>query len=57
MRDETEWVETVNYGWNSLAGTNEATILNAFENCKQGTSFDDYGDGTTSSRVLNALGV
>ena len=57
LRDETEWVETVNYGWNSLAGTNEATILNAFENCKQGTPFDDYGDGTTSSRVLNALGV
>ena len=35
LREETEWVETVNYGWNSLAGTNEATILNAFENCKQ----------------------
>ena len=30
LRDETEWVETVEIGWNNLAGTQTANILEAF---------------------------
>ena len=29
LRDETEWVETVELGWNRLAGTDEAAIVEA----------------------------
>lgn len=32
MRDETEWVETVQSGANTLAGTFEAAIVAAFQN-------------------------
>ena len=31
LRDETEWVETVEIGWNNLAGTQTANILEAFQ--------------------------
>jgi UDP-GlcNAc3NAcA epimerase len=29
LRDETEWVETVRHGWNTIAGTDTDTILQA----------------------------
>ena len=31
LRDETEWVETVEIGWNNLAGTQTTNILEAFQ--------------------------
>jgi len=31
MRDETEWVETVEVGWNCLTGADEGKILEAVE--------------------------
>ena len=55
LRDETEWVETIHYGWNSLAGSNQDKILHAFENCGQGSPFDDYGDGSTSTKIVDTL--
>jgi len=29
LRDDTEWVETVESGWNRLAGADTRTIINA----------------------------
>jgi len=35
MRDETEWIETVESGWNQVAGTTTEGITSAFENVLQ----------------------
>ena len=34
LRDETEWIETVNLGWNRLVGSNVEKILEAVRDLK-----------------------
>lgn len=43
LREETEWVETVRYGWNTLVGANKDKILEALDNIKEGeyVNFDE----------------
>ncbi len=43
LRDETEWIETVNLGWNRLVGSNVEKILEAVRDLKFGTdvNFDN----------------
>jgi len=43
LRDETEWVETVNLGWNRLVGSDVEKILEAVRDLKFGTdvNFDN----------------
>jgi UDP-N-acetylglucosamine 2-epimerase len=43
LRDETEWIETVNLGWNRLVGSNVEKILEAVRDLKFGVdvSFDN----------------
>lgn len=58
LRNETEWVETVESGWNVLAGTNEEKIINfalygAQE--RQEPPRDVYGSGNAAGKVANAL--
>lgn len=36
LRDETEWVETVDLGWNTLVGADRDKIFNAINNVKKG---------------------
>jgi UDP-GlcNAc3NAcA epimerase len=56
LRDQTEWVETVNSGWNVLTGANKAEILNAFSNLKTPSSYPAlYGTGNTGVRILEHL--
>jgi UDP-GlcNAc3NAcA epimerase len=58
LRNETEWVELVNAGYNQLAGTSPTAILNAVENAleKKG-SFNEafYGDGHAAECIVSAL--
>jgi UDP-GlcNAc3NAcA epimerase len=56
LRDETEWVETINSGWNSLTGVSESKILKCFENLTIPNEFIKlYGDGGSSKRIINNL--
>jgi len=59
MRDETEWVETVNSGANLLAGASHAGILEAFERVMNRTRaiIDTlpYGDGNAAGKIVDLL--
>jgi UDP-N-acetylglucosamine 2-epimerase len=56
LRGETEWIETVECGWNTLAGADTAAILTALRNIRRPKSHPPlYGDGNSVARLLAAL--
>ena len=55
-RYETEWIETVEQGWNTLAGADNQLILEAFSRVKpEQTKKDVYGSGDSSAKILNLI--
>lgn len=56
MRDETEWVETVECGWNVVVGTDKNKILDNIRNFKP-TSMQQaiFGDGNAAQKILNII--
>lgn len=55
MRNETEWVETVKSGWNTLAGVDPRRIVEAAQKASKGKSSADFGDGTASTKILRII--
>jgi UDP-GlcNAc3NAcA epimerase len=58
LRDETEWVELVDGGYNVLAGADSGRILNAFHSMKDsGPDWSPrlYGDGRSGERIVRVL--
>lgn len=56
MRDETEWVETVDVGWNRLTGADEEKILEAVERFappEQRPSI--FGDGKAAEQIVTTF--
>src|SRR5437870_2199520 len=56
LRDETEWIETVEDGWNALVGTETADILDAIEKFNpSGTKSKSFGDGHAAEKIAAVL--
>ena len=56
LRRETEWVETVSSGWNTLTGVDEGMIRRAFESWHpQGERPALYGDGHAAEQICEIL--
>jgi UDP-GlcNAc3NAcA epimerase len=56
LRDETEWVELVETGWNRLAGADPDKIAGAIAGAAAPDSGGYlYGDGNAATRVIEAL--
>ncbi len=58
LRDETEWVETVEAGWNRLVGVNPEQIIAATEDIgavAQRPHPTLYGDGHSAERIVSCM--
>ena len=56
LRDETEWVETVISGWNTLVGASKEKIIETFEKIIiQSNQNLYYGDGHSSFEIISQL--
>lgn len=56
LRDKTEWVETVNDGWNILVGVNEEKIMKAIKSFNpSGKQKKNYGNGKSAEKIIRVL--
>ena len=56
LREETEWVETIDLGWNILTGANPDKIRDAVENFAPfGQRPEVYGDGKAGQKIVEIM--
>ena len=55
LREETEWVETLQGSWNQLTGANTAKILDAIQKTPTTDWKPLYGDGKASDRIAKII--
>jgi len=56
LRDETEWVETVAQGWNTLTGMNAEAILLALHGTRPKKQSEKlFGDGKASQHIAKSI--
>jgi len=57
LRAETEWVETLEGGWNILVGTDPESIVQAIRQSKPPASRPKvFGDGQAAEKMVHLLG-
>jgi len=58
LRDETEWVELVNHGFNNLVGADKIKIITSYNNIVTfniDLTLNLYGDGRSSEKIIKNL--
>lgn len=56
LRDNTEWIETVEEGWNVLVGANRERILEMIKEFNpKGKQRNVFGDGKASRRIIEII--
>lgn len=56
LRDETEWVETVEAGWNMVVGADRKKIVEAVKSFKTDKPHHElYGDGRAAEKIVEVL--
>ena len=58
LRDETEWIELVNHGFNSLVGADKVKIVTNYNNIIAldiDLTLNLYGDGRSSEKIIKNL--
>ena len=56
LREETEWTETVEAGWNQIAGFSTKKIVECFKNNPpEKSEIKEYGDGNAAVKIINAI--
>jgi UDP-GlcNAc3NAcA epimerase len=55
LRDETEWVETLENGWNVIVGADTQKILQAVSRPVPGSQLRAFGDGHAAEKVVEIL--
>jgi UDP-GlcNAc3NAcA epimerase len=58
MRDETEWTELVDHGYNIMVGASKSAILGGYERMKNASldfSTDLYGGGKAAAQIADVL--
>jgi len=55
LRDETEWVETVRYGWNRLVGADKGKILDEVLNIKPGDGILDFSNEYSAAKICGRI--
>ena len=57
LRSTTEWTETVETGWNTLAGLDPADVARALDRPPEGERPNLYGDARAGERIAAALTI
>ncbi len=55
LRDETEWIETLDNNWNIVVGTNKDKILQALNNEEYGKQNKPYGIGRAAEKIIQLI--
>ena len=56
MRDETEWLETVESDWNVIVGSESMSIIKAVGQAQPGSIHKDaYGNGDSAEKIADIL--
>jgi UDP-GlcNAc3NAcA epimerase len=55
LREETEWTETVEAGWNQLAGFKTDNILDCLTRSHLGSDIREYGNGNAAAEMVKEI--